>query len=116
MFAEGVQIITLSTLCFFEGQMKNTASKNLISSLLSTYFHGSSHLGEPPYVPGVFCCLFVLWLYLGHMEVPRQGVESQLQLPAHVTATTKRDPSHVFDLCCSLQEYQMPNPLSEARD
>ena len=29
-----------------------------------------------------------------HMEVPRLGAESELQLPAHVTAKATQDPSH----------------------
>ena len=32
------------------------------------------------------------------MEVPRLGVESELQLLAHATATAVWDPSHVCDL------------------
>ena len=46
------------------------------------------------------------------MEIPRLGVQSQLQLP--VTAT--QDPSHVCDLHYSSQQCQILNPLSEARD
>ena len=30
-------------------------------------------------------------LHPGHMEVPRRGVESELQLPAYITATATRD-------------------------
>ena len=50
------------------------------------------------------------------MEVPRLGVESELQLPAYTTATATvtLDPSHVCDLCCSLQH--ILNPLRKARD
>ena len=32
------------------------------------------------------------------MEVPRLGVESELQPPAYATATATPDLSHVFDL------------------
>ena len=32
------------------------------------------------------------------MEVPRLGVEVELQPPAYTTATVTPDPSHVFDL------------------
>ena len=35
--------------------------------------------------------LFSLRLHLWHMEVPRLGVESELQLPAYTTATATRD-------------------------
>ena len=51
------------------------------------------------------------------MEVPRLGVESELQLLAYITATTTvQDPSHVCDLHHSPQQHQILNPLSEARD
>ena len=35
-----------------------------------------------------------MWLHLWHMEVPRLGVKSELQLPAYTTATAMRDLSH----------------------
>ena len=50
------------------------------------------------------------------MEVPRIGVQSELQLPAYATATAMRDPSCVFDIHHSSQQNQILNPLSEARD
>jgi len=49
-----------------------------------------------------FFFFFVFLPYLGpipqHMEIPRLGVESELQVPAHTTATATRDPSLVCDL------------------
>ena len=41
------------------------------------------------HVKDVFGVCFVLFLelHLQHMEVPRLGVESELQLPAYTTAT-----------------------------
>ena len=36
------------------------------------------------------------------MEVPRLGVQLELQLPAYITATATPDPSHVFNLYHSL--------------
>ena len=50
------------------------------------------------------------------MEVPRRGVVLELQLPAYTTATATRDPSHFCDLCSNSQQFQILNPLSEARD
>jgi len=50
------------------------------------------------------------------MEVPRLGVELELQLPAYVIATAMPDPSHVCDLHHSSRQRQILNPLSEARD
>ena len=50
------------------------------------------------------------------MEVPRLGVESELQLPSYTTAAAMRDPSHVYNLHHSSQQCRILNPLSEARD
>jgi len=52
-----------------------------------------------------------------HMEIPRLGVELELQLPAYdATATATRDPSHVCTLHHSSWQHRILNPLSEARD
>ena len=51
-----------------------------------------------------------------HMEVPRLGVESKLQLQAYTAATATRDPSHVCDLHHSSWQRWILEPLSEARD
>ena len=50
------------------------------------------------------------------MEVPRLGVQLELQLLAYTTATAMPDPSHIWDLRHSLQQRWILNPLSEARD
>ena len=50
------------------------------------------------------------------MEVPRLGVKLELQLQDYATATATRDPSYIFDLCCNLQQHQILNSLSKARD
>ena len=44
-------------------------------------------------IPSCFCFCF-LGPHLWHMEVPRLGVESELQLPAYATATATGDPSY----------------------
>ena len=49
------------------------------------------------------------------MEVPRLGVESELQLPAYTTATARPDPSRICGLPRSLWQHWILNPLSEAR-
>ena len=51
-----------------------------------------------------------------HMEVPRLGVKSELQLPAYTTATATRDPSRICNLHHNSWQHQIFNPLSEARD
>ena len=51
------------------------------------------------------------------MEVPiRLGVESELQLLACTTATATPAVNHIFDLCHSLQQHQILNPHSKAKD
>ena len=50
------------------------------------------------------------------MEVPRRGVESELQLPAYVTATATWDPSRLCNLHHGSQQCQILNPLSKDRD
>ena len=57
-----------------------------------------------------------LGLYLQHMEVPRLGIQSELQLPAYATATATQDPSHVCSLHHGSRQRQILNPLNEARD
>ena len=61
-----------------------------------------------------FFCLFRP--HLRHMEVPRLGVQLELQLPAYATAIAKWDPSRICDLHQSSWQHQILNPLSEARD
>ena len=62
-----------------------------------------------------FTFFFFLWLHLQHMEFPRLGVESELQLPAYTTTTAMPDLSCICDLCCSLQQCQILKPLSKDR-
>ena len=53
---------------------------------------------------------FFLGLHLQYMEVPRLGVESELQLLAYDTATGAWDPSCICDLWCSLRQHWILNP------
>ena len=50
------------------------------------------------------------------MEVPRLGVESELQLPAYTTAVAMPDLRWGCDLHHSLWQHWILNPLTEARD
>ena len=56
--------------------------------------------------------LFVLGLHPRHMEIPRVGVQSELDLPA--TATP--DPRHVCNLHHSSQQGWILIPLGGAKD
>jgi len=44
------------------------------------------------------------------MEVPRLGVESELQLQAYATAMATPDSSLIYDLSQSTQQIQILNP------
>ena len=55
-------------------------------------------------------------MHLQHMEVPRLGVKSELQLPAYATSTATPDLSCICDLCHSLWKHWMVNPLRETRN
>ena len=69
-----------------------------------------------------FFFFFFFWSFvlLGphsqRMEVPRLGVELELQLPAYTTATATPDQSRVCDLHQSSWQHQILDPLSETRD
>ena len=61
-----------------------------------------------------FFFFFFLGLHLQHMEVPKQGVKLELQLPAYTTATAltaTQGPRSICDLSCSLQQCRIPHPL-----
>ena len=55
---------------------------------------------------------FFLGLHLPHMEVPRLGVKSELQLLAYATATAMPDLSCIYDP----GQPRNLNPLSDARN
>ena len=62
--------------------------------------------------------LFLVFLgpHLQHMEIPRRGVKSELQLLAYIIATAMPDPSCICSLDHSSWQPWILNPLSEARD
>ena len=58
----------------------------------------------------------VVVVFLGHMEIPRLGVESELQPPAYTTAIATWHLSLLCDLYHSSWQHWILNPLSQARD
>ena len=50
------------------------------------------------------------------MEVPRQGVQSELHLLAYTTATATPDPSRIYELHHSSPQGKILDPLSKAKD
>ena len=77
------------------------------------------HLHKGAYIY-VFIYAFHLFYFLGphpqHMEVPRLGVESELQLLAYTRAIATWDPSRICNLHHSARQCWIPDPLSEAKD
>ena len=69
-----------------------------------------------PLFPLFFFFPFFLGPHPWHMEVPRLGVESELQPLAYATATATPDSSCIGDLHHSSRQCPILNPLSEARD
>ena len=63
-----------------------------------------------------FVPLPFLGLLLWHMEVPRPGVQSELQPPAYTRATATWDLSRICNLHHNSRQHRILNPLSEARD
>ena len=66
-----------------------------------------------------FLKFFFIFCFLGphsqHMEVPRLGVESELQLQSYTIAIAMPDLSRVFDLHHSSQQCSILNPTHWAR-
>ena len=65
-----------------------------------------------------FFAFFFLGLHLQHIPlVPRRGLEWELQLSVSTQPHQQQwDPSCVWDLHCSLWQWQILNPLRKARD
>ena len=66
----------------------------------------------------LFYCIYLfcfLGLHLPYVEVPRLGVESELQLQAYATATAMLGLSCVWDLHHSSRQCWILDSLSEAR-
>ena len=63
-----------------------------------------------------FFFFFFFSLHLQYMEVPRLRVKSELQLPAYSTTTAKLDPSRICHLHHRSRQYQILNPLKDAKD
>ena len=71
----------------------------------------------------IFYFLFIFiffFCFLGpypwHMEVPRLGTESELQLLAYTTTIATWDPHHICNLHHSSLQCWNPDPLSKTRD
>ena len=68
----------------------------------------------------IYVFIYIFWFFLGlrlwHVEVPRLGVEPELQLLAYSIATAMPGLSCICDLHHSSWQRQILNPLSKAGD
>ena len=81
--------LTISQICVFS-QAESVNASCIKSDLAKSFFFS-------PF-------LFFLWLHLGHIEVPRLGVKSELQRQVYATAMATLDPSQICNVCHSLQQ------------
>ena len=84
--------------------------------LMERWVQGLWSTASSAMAQGFLVLFFFLRLHLQHVEVPRLGIESKLQLLACTTATARRYRSHVCDLRHSSRQCWILNPVSEARD
>ena len=97
-------------------------------SFIHLFIHSSAHsfskylicVKLPEWVIFVWLFVFLFFFFflgpLWHMEVPRIGVELELQLLTYAPTAAMWDLSCIGDLYYRLQQWQILNPLSEARD
>ena len=110
--------------CFYLLPTVNSTAVNmgiciLFESLFSSFWDiylGVEFLDHIVILFIIFCLFVFLGPHPRHMEVPRLGVELELELPAYTTTTAMSDPSLLCDLHHSSRQRQILNPLSKARD
>ena len=83
------------------------------NTILTSIYHKKFSTQEKS---SLFCFVCFLGLHLQHTEVPRLGVEWELQLLAYSTATATWDRSQVCNLHHSSRQCWILNPLMEARN
>ena len=97
---------------------------HLFTCMPPIFFNGHTEVPGPG-IESKLCCrnatsFFFFWSFLGPhlqpLEVPRLGGESELQLPAYITATATQNPSRICDLHHSSQQRQILNTLNKVRD
>ena len=98
---------------------KFDAEKILSSKNGAEQLETHGHKNELTPIYSIHKCSFY-FCFLGsrpqHMEVPRRGAESELQLPARTTAAATWEASHVCDLHPSSRQHRILNPRSKARN
>ena len=88
------------------------------SSVTTTFLFQIHHiydLGQVSFFLSVFLSFVFLGPHLQHMEVPRLGIKSKLQLSATATATVIWDTSHVCNLYHTTAQDNARSPTHWAR-
>ena len=106
---QALQCLSPSSLPTSKGMLSATPKRRLRSTFEPLLF-------PLTVAPSFFFLFFLLGPHPCHMELPRLGVESELQLQAYATATATQDPSCICDLYHSSRQRRIFNPLIEARD
>ena len=89
-------------------------SESVCLSVFLSFLPPSLPPSLPSFLPS--CQSVFLGPHLQYMEVPRLGVESELQLPSYAIAKAMLDLTQVCHLHCSSRQCYVLNPLTGARD
>ena len=101
-----------------ESHLEFSNHKHLCNSI-KNFFLGLSAFflpRTPVHADTHFLFFFFLWTHLQHMEVLVLGVELELRLQAYATTIPLQDLSHIWELGSIVQQRQILNPWSKARD
>ena len=111
-------IIQTESCCYIDGylpSLSHSVWKHLYITN-SLYFASINHIEFKNLKFLFFFFFFFSGLHIRHMEVPRLGVELELQLLGTATATAMQNLTYMYDLHHSSGNCRMLNPLREARD
>ena len=99
--------------CFFRAAptvQESSQARGQIRATVASLCHSHSNIGSGPRLrptPQLIATPDHFWLHLlWHMEIPRLGVEPELQLPAYATATATLDLSCTCELRCSFPQHR----------
>ena len=101
-----------------ETQVPSTSKFNHSLVLMGLVSHASGKEKQReralPAFLSSFLFLFIFFLFRAAPEVPWLGAKLELQMPVSATAMEVLDPSDICNLCHSLWQCQILNPLSKA--
>ena len=106
-----------SSLAFPHTGLRMTAHQSPCSNLtlILTLCTGYQNIPSFLFFLSFFFFFFFLGPHLQYMEVPRLGVELELQLLAYTAATATPHPTRICGLHRSFRQHQILNPLGDTR-